>query len=115
MKLPPNVHIEQAAPPGIPEPPYFWQGADYADRIISVTIDYNQTTGVLTGATTTRADGCLFSRILIGVGAESGSPEDAPHKIQCPVGVRNVSAGQLHAVGLDTYNDVISNQITAGT
>lgn len=110
---PPERHVDRPAPGGIPEPPYSWASEDYAGRVISIVIDYNQTTGDLTGATTTRASGCLFSRILIGVG-EDGSPENAPHKIQCPEGTRNVSAGQLHAVGLDTYQDVISNQITAG-
>lgn len=115
MKPPPNVTPNKPAPGGWPPPPYTWSSADYADRVIGIVIDYNETTGELTGATTNRADGCLFSRILIGVGAESGSPEDAPHKIQCPVGERNVSEGQLHAVGLDTITDVLSNQITAGT
>lgn len=105
---------DRPAPGGIPEPPYAWSSEDYARRVISIVIDYNQTTGNLTGATTHRDDGCLFSRILIGVGAVTGSPEDAPHKIQCQVGDHNISAGQLHAVGLDTYADVIGNQITAG-
>ncbi len=112
---PPSHEINKPAPGGWPPPPYTWSGADYADRIISIVIDYNETTGNLTGATTHRDDGCLFSRILIGVGAESGSPEDAPHKITCPVGDRNIPAGQLHAVGLDAIVDVLSNQITAGT
>ena len=111
---PPEVHTEQAAPGGWPAPPYVWSGADYADRIISISIDYNETTGELTGATTNRASGCLFSRILIGVGSD-GSPENAPHKIQCPDGQRNVSKGQLHAVGLDAITDVLNGQITAGT
>lgn len=110
---PPNVTPNKPAPGGWPPPPYSWSSADYADRVISIVIDYNETTGNLTGATTNRADGCLFSRILIGVG-EDGSPENAPHQIQCPVGERNVPAGQLHAVGLDTITDVLNNQITAG-
>lgn len=110
----PKNGINKPAPGGWPPPPYSWSSADYADRVIGIVIDYNETTGNLTGATTNRADGCLFSRILIGVG-EDGSPENAPHKIQCPVGERNIPAGQLHAVGLDTIVDVLSNQITAGT
>lgn len=110
-----NAEVNKPAPGGWPPPPYSWSSADYADRVISIVIDYNETTGNLTGATTHRDDGCLFTRILIGVGEESGSPEDAPHKIQCPVGERNIPAGQLHAVGLDVITDVLDNQITAGT
>jgi hypothetical protein len=105
--------IDRPAPGGIPAPPYAWSSEDYASRVISIVIDYNQTTGNITGATTHRDPGCLFSRILIGVGGD-GSPENAPHKIQCQEGDHSHSAGQLHAVGLDTYADVISNQITAG-
>lgn len=115
MTPPERATPDRPAPGGWPPPPYVWTGADYADRVISIVIDYNETTGNLTGATTHRADGCLFGRILIGVGAVSGSPDDAPHQITCPVGDRSVPAGQLHAVGLDTITDVLSNQITAGT
>ncbi len=97
------------------EPPYVvGPFADYANRVISMTIDFNQTTGELSGATTHRDDGCVFSRLLFGVG-EDGSPETAPHQIACPVGDRNVPKGQLHAVGLDNMADVLAGQITAGT
>lgn len=95
------------------EPPYVWSANDYAGRSVSISFDFNQTTGALTSATTHRDDGCLYTRILFGVG-EDGSPENAPHKITCPVGDRNVPAGQLHAVGLDNMTDVLAGQITAG-
>lgn len=110
---PQGPNVDRPAPGGIPAPPYVWASEDYAGRTIGITIDYNETTGAITGAVTHRESGCLFSRILIGVGGD-GSPENAPHKITCQVGDRNVPAGQLHAAGLDNYTDVINNQITAG-
>lgn len=108
-----GAEINKPAPGGWPAPPYAWLAADYADRVISIVIDYNETTGALTGATTNRQDGCLFDRILIGVG-EDGTPDGTDHLIQCPVGERNVPKGQLHAAGLDSITDVLSQQITAG-
>lgn len=95
------------------EPPYVIAFSDYADRAISISIDFNQTTGDLTGAVTHRDSGCLYSRLLFGVGVD-GSPENAPHKIVCQTGDHNIPAGQLHAVGLDNMADVLAGQITAG-
>lgn len=108
-----NQEINKPAPPGWPPPPFVWSSADYADRVISIVIDYNETTGDLTGATTHRDDGCLFDRLLFGVG-EDGSPDNTAKKIICQVGDRNVPGGQLHAAGLDTILDVMAGQITAG-
>lgn len=113
MKPPPDRQINRPAPPGWSAPPFAWSSADYADRVISITIDYNETTGEITGATTNRVDGCLFDRILFGVG-EDGSPDSASRQVQCPVGERNVPKGQLHAAGLDSILDVMAGQVTAG-
>lgn len=109
---PPAIEIQKIGG-GWGAPPWTWSGADYAGRTISIEIDFNETTGALTGAVTHRDDGCLFTRLLFGVG-QDGSPENAPHQITCPAGDRNVPAGQLHAVGLDSMSDVLAGQITAG-
>lgn len=113
MKPQPPREINKPSPGGWGEPPFTWAGEDYAGRIIRIDIDFNQTTGELTDATTNRDDGCLFDRILFGVG-EDGSPDSAPKKIICQVGTRNVPKGQLHAVGLDNMADVLAGQITCG-
>lgn len=110
---PKGGQVDKPAPPGWPAPPFSWSAADYADRVISIVIDYNETTGEITGAETFRADGCLFSRLLFGVG-QDGSPEGALRKINCPVGTRTVPKGQLHAAGLNSITDVLAGQITAG-
>lgn len=113
QQKPKGAEINKPAPGSWPAPPFTWSSADYAERVISIVVDYNETTGAITGATTHRDDGCLFDRILFGVG-EDGQPDSTNRKVNCPVGDRNVPKGQLNAVDLNSITDILSGQVTAG-
>jgi hypothetical protein len=90
-----------------------YQASDYKDHVIRITVTFDNTTKVLTGATAFRDATCVYTKIYIGVGAD-GTPDATPHKVTVPSGTTTVTAAQLSAVGLSTINDIIALQITAG-
>lgn len=99
---------------GKPVPnPYPWEGSDYLGRKISINISWNNGNRSLTGATAQRDAGCLFSRIYFGVGGDS-RPESSSKFVNVSSGNQNIPAGQLQAVGLNTIDDVLAGQISAG-
>lgn len=102
---------------GVPVSPWRYDsGADYQGNHVSITINYDNTTRALINATLHRDAGCMYKRILIGVGAD-GSPEGSTHTfgIGNLEGDRNITQAGLAAVGLNTIEDVTAlGQITAG-
>jgi hypothetical protein len=100
-------------PPGVVTSPWVYQASDYKDHVIRITVTFDNTTKVLTGATAFRDATCVYTKIYIGLGTDK-SPDSTPHRIAVPAGTTTVSAAQLSAVGLSTINDIIALQITAG-
>ena len=99
---------------GKPVPnPYVWSSGDFAGNQISISVTWNNGTRTLTGATAARDAACVFKKIYFGVGVD-GTPDTTGHVVNVASGSQNVSSGQLHAAGLDTIDDILAGQITAG-
>lgn len=98
----------------ITSPHILYQAADYQGLFIRITITFNNATRALTGATLHRDAGCTYNHLYIGVGAD-GSPDSTTKSFKnLPVGDTSVSAAQLAAKGLNTAEDCLALQITAG-
>lgn len=100
--------------PGNPPPqsPYVYKAIDANGKAITITIDYNNSTGALIDGTVVRDAGCLYGTLYIGFGSD-GSVESSTKKISVPVGTRSFTANQMAAVGLTNISDIKSVQITA--
>lgn len=101
-----------AAAPSTPPNPFYWSSNDYQQREISITIPWDVETGELLAGTAVRHADCEYKKIYFGVG-EDGNPAGG-RVINVASGEQNISAGQLHAAGLDTITDIVSAQVTAG-
>lgn len=93
--------------------PWQWQSGDYRDNVIRITVTFDNVTRALIETTVFRDAACVYRKIYIGVGAD-GIPDNTPRKINVPAGSTVVSAAQMATVGLNTIEDVLSFQITAG-
>jgi hypothetical protein len=93
--------------------PWVWEASDYQGRAIRITVTFDNTSRALSGATLFRASGCLFGHIYIGTGPD-GSPNTTTKSFVVPVGTRTATAAQMATVGLNTIEDILSYQITAG-
>ena len=102
---------------GLPEvSPLVREFSDYVGRSISITITFDETTRVISGISTHRDAGCLFSKILIGTSAD-GNPDDTDKVVAVPFGDRTLNAAQITALnnrGITTIEDFDELQITAG-
>lgn len=94
--------------------PWVSQFADYLDRAITVTVNFNNATRVITGATVVRDSGCLFTKLLIGLPAGGGRPDDTEFKVTVPVGTTNVGAAVFAARGFGSIEQLRTVQMTAG-
>jgi hypothetical protein len=98
----------------ITSPHVLLQAADSQGLFIRITITFNNNTRALTGATLHRDVGCAYNHLYLGVGAD-GSPDSATKTFKnLPTGDTPVSAAQLAAKGLNTAEDCLAFQITAG-
>lgn len=104
---------------GVPTPatsPWIESFEDYVGKIIRITVTFNATTRVITGITVFRDAACLFTKILIGIGAD-GVPDSSDKAVAVPAGTTALTAGQLTTLanrGLTTIEDMTALQITAG-
>lgn len=95
--------------------PWEWQALDVEGDAIRITVEFDNTTRVITGITTFRDAGCAYTRILIGVGAD-GIPDDTDKIVNVPAGTTVLSKGQINNLagrGVRTVEDVLALQITA--
>lgn len=109
---PKGLLMRSGPQPLIQSPHLFYEAADEEGRKISITLRFDNTTRLMIGADVARDAGCLYTRILIGTGPD-GWAESTPHKFAVPIGTSIVSALQLLANGLRTFEDVNSLQVTA--
>lgn len=93
--------------------PWIWQAGDYRGSVIRITITFNNATRALTSGTLFRDSACLYRKIYIGLGAD-GTPDTTPRTFNVPAGTSTVTGAQMASVGLNTIEDVLSFQITAG-
>lgn len=93
--------------------PYVWEALDYQQNAIRITVNFDNATRALSGASAFRDSACVYRHIYIGTGAD-GTPDSTPRVVHVPAGTTPVTAQQLHNVGLDTIEDFLALQITAG-
>jgi hypothetical protein len=93
--------------------PYELSIKDNYGKIISITISFNNTTRNITGCTVFRDADCQWTKIFVGLGAD-GTPNSAAKTFAVPAGTTTINAQQLAARGVDTIEDVVGYQITAG-
>lgn len=95
-----------------PTSPWVWQAVDNFGRFIRITLPFDAAHALGT-ATVERDVGCQWAHIYIGLGAD-GTPNSTAHAFTVPEGMNTVTANQLRQRGLNTIDDVIALQITAG-
>ena len=88
-------------------------GIDANGKHITITIPFNNATRAILSGQVVRDNGCLYRKILIGLGAD-GSPDSTTHSFTVPNGTTNITAGQFSAFGFDVIEDILALQITAG-
>lgn len=88
--------------------PWVQSFQDNFGRVIRITVNFNNTTRVISGATVFRDVSCQWSRIYID------SPSSTDKVFQVVAGTTNLTANQLSTRGLSTIEDVLALQITAG-
>lgn len=110
------THPSLKGPPTPATSPWVQEFGDYLGRVIRITVTFDESTRALTDIVVYRDAGCLFTNILLGVGAD-GSPDSSTRAVHVPAGTTDLTPAQLAALrtrGLDTIEDVESYQITAG-
>ena len=93
--------------------PWLWSAPDYLERAITLTVNFNNATRALQNSTVVRDAGCLYGHVYIGLGAD-GTPDTTTKSFAVPVGTTTLTANQLGNKGLNTIDDVLALQITAG-
>ena len=93
--------------------PWVWTAADYAGAVIRITVNFNNSTKALQNSSVFRDAACLYHNIYIGTGAD-GSPNTTTKAFAVPAGTSTVTANQMSSKGLNTIDDVMALQITAG-
>lgn len=102
-----------AKPPGTQLTPWTYQADDIDGRVLRVTVDFDNVTRALTGATIYRDAGCRYSRILFGLGADS-KPDSTVRKFAVATGTTVITTAQLSSGGLTVIEDILAGQVTAG-
>ena len=93
--------------------PYVVRFDDYLHRAIVVTVNFNNATRSIINATVVRDAGCLWTKLLVGVGADN-TPDSTTRKVTVPEGTTNLTKAQFTAFGVDTIEQFQAYQITCG-
>lgn len=95
--------------------PWVWDARDNEGDVIRITVAFDNTTRAITGITAFRDAACIYTKIVIGLGAD-GTPNTTDKTIAVPAGTTVLTASQRAALaskGLSTIEDVLALQITA--
>jgi hypothetical protein len=92
--------------------PYIAEFADFADKLIRITVNFNNTTRVISGATVFRDVDCRFTRILVGLGAD-GRPDTTSRSFNVPAGSTAIQKAVFTNQGFSTIEQFQALQITA--
>lgn len=91
--------------------PWLWQAGDYVGLLITIRVDWDNTTRALLDAVVHRDSGCQYHTIVFDVPSSPTSK-----RLAAPAdGAADVTytANQLKRQGLNTIDDVLALQITA--
>jgi hypothetical protein len=97
----------------VPPNPWVWSANDPLGNPLTISVAWRSSTRALQSATVTRDPACSLTTIYIGVGPD-GTPNSSPNAYTVPVGTTTVSSKTLSNNGLNTIDDVLALQITAG-
>jgi hypothetical protein len=100
-------------PKGETPNPYTYETTDSEERLFLVSFPWDAGTRALEDATTTRNEGCDFTRLLLGVGPD-GVPDSTPMAFDVAEGTNPLTTATMAEVGVTTIDDVLAQQITAG-
>lgn len=94
--------------------PWVWEAIDYQGNKIRISVAFDNTTfAIVNGSTVFRDANCRFTKIYIGVGPD-GTVESSPNVYAVPAGTTTLNRAAFTNNGLNTINDVLALQITAG-
>ena len=93
--------------------PYVVRFDDYLQRAITITVNFNDGTRSIINAVVVRDEGCLWTKLLIGIGADN-TPDSTTRKVNVPVGTTNIGKAAFTNFGIDTIEQFQAFQITAG-
>lgn len=98
--------------------PFVYTALDYRSRAISMSVTFEELTGLLVGAQITRDNDCMYSAIYWGVGGD-GSPNAAAAQWKVGTGglldvLLTILLGELQLLGFLTISNMLSMQIAAG-
>lgn len=93
--------------------PYVVRFDDYAAKAITITVNFNNATRSIINASVTRDAGCVFSKLLIGIGADN-TPDSTTRKVNVPDGTTAVPKTVFTNFGVDTIEEFQAYQITVG-
>ena len=88
--------------------PYVEAFPDYLGRALTISVAFDNLTFALGDTTVVRDAGCLWGTLIIG------DPNGAAKTFAIAFGTSTVRKQQLHNNGLDTINDILNLNITAG-
>lgn len=91
--------------------PFVWQADDYLGRVISITVDFDNSTKALLDSVVHRDTGCLFTEVVIGLPSSSTAKTLAAPADGQPD--NTYTAKQMSRQGLNTIDDVLALQMTA--
>ena len=93
--------------------PWTWAASDYAGKVLSVTITFENLTGTILAIAVHRDPGCMYSRFYFGLGAD-GTPDTTASQISVPEGDSIIGVLVLNGFGFTTIGQALSSQQTAG-
>jgi hypothetical protein len=106
---------QHAGPMVTPNPYTYDSGDDGNGKHLIASFAWDAGTRLITGITAIRDAGCLFTMVLVGLGA-GNSPNTTTRSFVVPDGVTSVPnniLNQLAARGLGSIDDLLTTQITA--
>lgn len=96
--------------------PWVQEWGDNHDKVIRLTVTFNQATRAITGIQVFKDPGCQWTTILIGLGPD-GIPDHSDKTITVPDGTTTLSAqrlAQLASRGAATIEDLEALNLAAG-
>lgn len=98
---------------GPPRSPWTYESADYQGNAITFTVAFNETTLAITSARIDRDPGCVYTKILLGLGTD-GSPSSSTRQFSVGQSTGHVvTAAELSSAGISTFTDLLQVQVTA--
>jgi hypothetical protein len=94
--------------------PWSSRFADYQDKAITLTVTFNNATRAITGGSITRDAGCMYTKVLVGLGGD-GRPDstDKVFNVGGLEGTQSVGAAAFTSGGFTTVESIQALQITA--